>query len=116
MPPFLTSAREVLDSRGNPTVEVEVHYQSSAFGRAIPEGLEARIFLDPGQAGRGRLRCTLGQFVQGYALQGGLHGATASDGGGRRAAGTAALGGGRPGRRGRGRKGDKGGGRLRHRG
>jgi enolase len=32
-------AREVLDSRGNPTVEVEVHCQSGAWGRAIvPSG------------------------------------------------------------------------------
>ena len=32
-------AREVLDSRGNPTVEVEVHLSSGAFGRAIvPSG------------------------------------------------------------------------------
>src|SRR5260370_37456391 len=28
-------AREVLDSRGQPTVEVEVHWQSRAWGRAI---------------------------------------------------------------------------------
>ena len=28
-------AREVLDSRGNPTVEVEVFTESGAFGRAI---------------------------------------------------------------------------------
>ncbi len=27
-------AREVLDSRGNPTVEVEVYTESGAFGRA----------------------------------------------------------------------------------
>ncbi|RAV09071.1 phosphopyruvate hydratase [Paenibacillus contaminans] len=32
-------AREVLDSRGNPTVEVEVHLESGGFGRAIvPSG------------------------------------------------------------------------------
>lgn len=32
-------ARQVLDSRGNPTVEVEVHTESGAFGRAIvPSG------------------------------------------------------------------------------
>ena len=39
--PFITSiyAREVLDSRGNPTVEVEVYTESGAFGRAIvPSG------------------------------------------------------------------------------
>src|SRR5437773_11069777 len=32
-------ARQVLDSRGNPTVEVEVHCRGGAFGRAIvPSG------------------------------------------------------------------------------
>lgn len=32
-------AREVLDSRGNPTVEVEVYTASGAFGRAlVPSG------------------------------------------------------------------------------
>src|SRR5699024_11258504 len=32
-------AREVLDSRGNPTVEVEVYTESGAFGRAlVPRG------------------------------------------------------------------------------
>ncbi|QPC47443.1 phosphopyruvate hydratase [Mangrovibacillus cuniculi] len=39
--PFITEvyAREVLDSRGNPTVEVEVYTQSGAFGRAlVPSG------------------------------------------------------------------------------
>src|SRR6056297_895998 len=39
--PNITSiyAREVLDSRGNPTVEVEVLTESGAFGRAIvPSG------------------------------------------------------------------------------
>jgi len=30
-----THAREVLDSRGNPTVEVEMWLESGAFGRAI---------------------------------------------------------------------------------
>jgi len=35
----LVYAREVLDSRGNPTVEVEVHTTSGAFGRAlVPSG------------------------------------------------------------------------------
>jgi enolase len=33
------SAREILDSRGNPTVEVEVHTMSGASGRAaVPSG------------------------------------------------------------------------------
>ncbi|AOF54809.1 enolase [Maize bushy stunt phytoplasma] len=39
--PYIESilAREVLDSRGNPTVEVEVYIESGAFGRAIvPSG------------------------------------------------------------------------------
>jgi len=39
--PFITDvyAREVLDSRGNPTVEVEVFTESGAFGRAlVPSG------------------------------------------------------------------------------
>lgn len=39
--PFITNvyAREVLDSRGNPTVEVEVYTESGAFGRAlVPSG------------------------------------------------------------------------------
>lgn len=32
-------AREILDSRGNPTVEVEVVLESGAFGRAaVPSG------------------------------------------------------------------------------
>ncbi len=38
-------AREVLDSRGTPTVEVEVHCQSGAFGRAIvPSGASTGKF------------------------------------------------------------------------
>ena len=39
--PYIVSVygREVIDSRGNPTVEVEVHTESGAFGRAIvPSG------------------------------------------------------------------------------
>src|SRR5690625_2685226 len=39
--PFITDvyAREVLDSRGNPIVEVEVSTESGAFGRAlVPSG------------------------------------------------------------------------------
>ncbi len=39
--PYITEvyAREVLDSRGNPTVEVEVYTESGAFGRAlVPSG------------------------------------------------------------------------------
>src|SRR3989440_12519711 len=38
-------AREVLDSRGNPTVEVEVHLESGAKGRAIvPSGASTGAF------------------------------------------------------------------------
>src|SRR5690625_444070 len=39
--PYITDvfAREVLDSRGNPTVEVELYTESGAFGRAlVPSG------------------------------------------------------------------------------
>lgn len=39
--PYITDvyAREVLDSRGNPTVEVEVFTESGAFGAAlVPSG------------------------------------------------------------------------------
>ena len=39
--PFITDiyAREVMDSRGNPTIEVEVYTESGAFGRAlVPSG------------------------------------------------------------------------------
>src|SRR4026209_49633 len=33
------NAREILDSRGNPTVEVDVHLEGGAFGRAaVPSG------------------------------------------------------------------------------
>ena len=42
--PIITDvyAREVLDSRGNPTVEVEVLTESGAFGRAlVPSGASA---------------------------------------------------------------------------
>ena len=32
-------ARQILDSRGNPTLEVDVHLSSGAFGRAaVPSG------------------------------------------------------------------------------
>lgn len=38
-------AREVLDSRGNPTVEVEVYTETGAFGRAIvPSGASTGAF------------------------------------------------------------------------
>lgn len=57
-------AREVLDSRGNPTVEAEVHTSSSAWGRAIvpsgastgaAEACELRDTLSPRYDGRGVL-------------------------------------------------------------
>ena len=39
-----THAREILDSRGNPTVEVEVHLSSGAIGRAaVPSGASTGI-------------------------------------------------------------------------
>ena len=39
------SAREILDSRGNPTIEVDVVLQSGAFGRAaVPSGARMEIF------------------------------------------------------------------------
>src|SRR3954467_2568385 len=39
------SAREILDSRGNPTVEVEVVLESGAFGRAaVPSGASTGQF------------------------------------------------------------------------
>ncbi len=44
--PFISSvyAREVLDSRGNPTVEVEVQTESGAFGRAlVPSGASTGV-------------------------------------------------------------------------
>ncbi len=45
--PYITEvyAREVIDSRGNPTVEVEVYTESGAFGRAIvPSGASTGIY------------------------------------------------------------------------
>jgi len=37
-------AREILDSRGNPTVEVDVTLESGAFGRAaVPSGASTGI-------------------------------------------------------------------------
>lgn len=38
-------AREILDSRGNPTVEVEVYLEDGAFGRAaVPSGASTGAF------------------------------------------------------------------------
>src|SRR5258708_8339021 len=45
--PFIVdiSAREILDSRGNPTVEVDVILESGAFGRAaVPSGASTGQF------------------------------------------------------------------------
>ncbi|WJV31041.1 phosphopyruvate hydratase [Rossellomorea sp. AcN35-11] len=57
--PFITDvyAREVLDSRGNPTIEVEVYTQSGAFGRAlVPSGASTgeyeAVELRDGEKGR----------------------------------------------------------------
>ena len=53
-------AREVLDSRGNPTVEVEVALESGAEGRAIvPSGASTGAFeaveLRDGDKSKGRI-------------------------------------------------------------
>lgn len=50
-------AREILDSRGNPTIEVEVELESGAFGRAaVPSGASTGVFeaveLRDGDKGR----------------------------------------------------------------
>ena len=38
-------AREILDSRGNPTVEVEIWLEDGSFGRAaVPSGASTGIF------------------------------------------------------------------------
>lgn len=40
-------AREILDSRGNPTVEADVVLQSGAFGRAaVPSGASTGVHED----------------------------------------------------------------------
>ena len=55
-------AREILDSRGNPTVEVDVYLESGVIGRAaVPSGastgsheaLELRDVLSPRYGGKG---------------------------------------------------------------
>jgi enolase len=39
-------ARQILDSRGNPTVEVEVHLESGAMGRAaVPSGASTGVHV-----------------------------------------------------------------------
>ena len=38
-------AREVLDSRGNPTVEVEVTTESGAYGRAMVPSVQVLVFV-----------------------------------------------------------------------
>ena len=54
-------AREVLDSRGNPTVEAEVYLESGAVGRAIvPSGASTGAYeaveLRDGEIGRASCR------------------------------------------------------------
>ena len=59
--------REVLDSRGNPTVEVEVHLSDGTMGRAIVpsgastgeyEALELRDGDKSRYSGKGVINCT----------------------------------------------------------
>ena len=81
--PYITDvyAREVLDSRGNPTVEVEVYTDSGAFGRAIVpsgastgerEALELRDDDKSRYNGKGVLKavdhvnCFLGPALDGF--------------------------------------------------
>ncbi len=51
-------AREILESRGNPTIEVEVHLEDGSFGRAaVPSGAstgsrEAHELRDDGERRR----------------------------------------------------------------
>ena len=46
-------AREILDSRGNPTVEVEILLDDGAFGRAaVPSGASRSSKTLPGWHGR----------------------------------------------------------------
>ena len=48
-------AREILDSRGNPTIEVEVELESGVVGRsAVPSGGFHRGFLKHTSFGDGR--------------------------------------------------------------
>ena len=42
-------AREILDSRGNPTVEVDVRLESGAFGRAAVAVGVAAVFMETHQ-------------------------------------------------------------------
>jgi enolase len=37
--------REILDSRGNPTVEVEVTLESGAFGRAAVPSVPLQVYM-----------------------------------------------------------------------
>ena len=47
--------REILDSRGNPTVEVDVVLEDGAFGRAaVPSGASTGAHGDVGASRRGR--------------------------------------------------------------
>ena len=40
--------REILDSRGNPTVEVDVHLEDGSFGRAAVPSVDSRRRNRPG--------------------------------------------------------------------
>src|SRR5207248_1057843 len=78
-------AREVLDSRGNPTVEIEVHCQGGIFGRAIvPSGAstgrhEAHELRDgdPARYGGKGVRCAVANVVEEIGPR--LHGLPASE-------------------------------------
>ena len=48
-------AREILDSRGNPTVEVDVHLESGVMGRAaVPSGASTGAHEAVGRERQGR--------------------------------------------------------------
>jgi len=67
--------REILDSRGNPTVEVDVHLESGAFGRAaVPSGAstgahEAVELRDGGARYQGKGVCKAVDAVNGEILE-----------------------------------------------
>jgi enolase len=54
-------ARQILDSRGNPTVEVEVMLEDGSFGRAaVPSGASTGAH-EASRNGTGTSRATLGR-------------------------------------------------------
>src|SRR5512135_1794117 len=77
-------ARQILDSRGNPTVEVDVRLSSGAFGRAaVPSGAstgtrEALELRDNGQAFGGKAVTHAVGHVNGE-ISSGVQGRDASD-------------------------------------